>query len=101
MGSNPVADIKGLKIFDHCYIYSAYADDATIFLRVTFSMKHMADIFKNKLAGIGVLTRVEVEVCGMRFIDLSKLTLKIIYTHFSYNEKLKERKNFYKTASDI
>ena len=32
-------------------------------------------------------------VCCFRCIDLSNDILKILDTHFSYNEKLKEKKN--------
>ena len=45
-----------------------------------------------KIAGNGVLKGVQVAVCGLRFIDLMNDTLKILGTHFSYNEKLKEEK---------
>ena len=31
--------IKGLNIFDHCYLYSAYADDTTFFLKDVNSIK--------------------------------------------------------------
>ena len=34
-------EIKGLTIFDHCYLYSSYADDAIVFLQDTISIKHM------------------------------------------------------------
>ena len=37
----------------------------------------------------------------MRCIDLNVDTLKILGTHFSYNEKLKEEKNFYKIVTDM
>ena len=50
---------------------------------------------------IGVLKGVEMALCGMRCIDLNIDTLKILGTHFSYNEKLKERKNFYKIVTDM
>ena len=40
-------------------------------------------------------------VCGLRCIDLNIDTLKILGTHFSYNEKLKEEKNFYKIVTDM
>ena len=40
-------------------------------------------------------------VCGMRFIDLNIDTLKILGTHFSINEKLKEEKNFYKIVANM
>ena len=51
--------------------------------------------------GIGALKGVQVAVCGLRCVDLNNDTLKILGTHFSYNEKLKEEKNFYKTITDI
>ena len=38
-------EIKGLAIFDHCYLYSAYVDDTTFFLQNTLSIKHMVDAF--------------------------------------------------------
>ena len=37
----------------------------------------------------------------MRCIDLNVDTLKILGTHFSYNEKLKEEKNLYKILRDM
>ena len=40
-------------------------------------------------------------VCGLRCIDLNIDTIKILGTHFSYNEKLKEEKNFYKIVTDM
>ena len=55
----------------------------------------------SEIAGIGALKGVQVAVCGLRCIDLNNDTLKIVGTHFSYNEKLQEEKNFYKTVTDI
>ena len=49
--------------------------------------------------GIGALKRVQAAVCGLRCIDLNNDILKILATHFSYNEKLEEEKNFYKTVT--
>ena len=40
-------------------------------------------------------------VCALRCIDQNNDTLKILGTLFSYNEKLKEEKSFYKTVTDI
>ena len=96
--------IAGLTIFDHCYLYSAYADDATFFLNDTIFIKNMVDTFhlfsdfsglklnlsKCEITGIKVLQGVQVEVCGMRCVDLKNDTFKILGTHFSYNEKRKE-----------
>ena len=56
---------------------------------------------KPELEGIGALKEVQVAVCGLCFIDLNNDTLKVLGTHFSYNEKLKEGKNFYKTVTNI
>ena len=40
-------------------------------------------------------------VCGLRCIDLNNDTLETLDTHFSYDKKLKEEKNIYKTVTDI
>ena len=108
-------EIAGLTIFDHGYLYSAYADDTTFFLKDTISIKNMVDNFhlfsefsrlkpnlpKCEITGIGVLKEVQVAVCGMHCVDLKNDTLEILGTHFSYNEKLKEERNFYTTVTNI
>ena len=33
----PKPEMKGLTVFDHCYLYFAYADDTTFFLQDTIS----------------------------------------------------------------
>ena len=99
-------ETKGLAIFDHCYLYSAYTDDKTFFLQDTISIKQKFDAFhllsyfsgikpnfkKSEIAGIGALKGVQVTVCGLRRINLNNDTLKILGTDFSYNEKLKKEK---------
>ena len=108
-------EIAGLTIFDNCYLYSAYTDDTTFFLKDTISIKNMVDTFhlfsefsglkpnlsKFETTGIGVLKGVQVAVCGMRCVDLKNDTFKILGTHFCYNEKLKEERNFYTTVTNI
>ena len=59
------------------------------------------NLTKSEIAGIGVLKGLQVAVCGIRCIDLNIDTLKILGTHFSYNEKLKEEKNFHKIVTDM
>ena len=100
--------IKGLNISDHCYLYSAYADDTTFFLKDVNSIKEMVNSFhifssfsglrpnlsKCEIAGIGVLKWVKVAVCGIQCVDLVLDTIKILGTHFAYNKKLKEERNF-------
>ena len=44
---------------------------------------------------------VQVAVCAICCIDLNVDTLKMLGTYFSYNEKLKEEKNFYKIVTDM
>ena len=56
---------------------------------------------KCEVAGIKVLKGVSVAVCAMRCIDLNIDALKILVTHFSCNEKLKEEKLFYKIVTDL
>ena len=38
-------EIEGMAIFDYNYLYSAYADDTTFFLKDIISVKHMVDTF--------------------------------------------------------
>ena len=92
--------IKGIEIFDHCYLYTAYADDTTFFLKDKESIKELIKMFalfsnfsglkpnfsKCEIAGIGVLKSVKVAVCGMKCVDLTKETLKIVGVNFSYNK---------------
>ena len=59
------------------------------------------NLTKYEIAGIGVLKGVQVAVCGMRYIDLNIDTLEILGTHFSYNKKLKEEKDFHKIVPDM
>ena len=81
------------------YVYSAYADDTTLFQKDVNSTKEMVNSFhifsrfsglklnisKCEISGIGVLKGVKV--------DLVLDTIKILGTHFSYNEKWKEERN--------
>ena len=99
-------EIAGLTLFDNCYLYYAYAEDTTFFLKDTISIKNMVDTFhlfsdhsglkpnlsKCEITGIGVLKRVQVAVWGMRRVDPENDTLKTLGTHFSDKEKLKEEK---------
>ena len=59
------------------------------------------NLSKWEITSIGALKGVQVAVCGMRCVDLKNHTLKILGTYFSYNEKLKEERNFYTTVTSI
>ena len=56
---------------------------------------------KCEIAGIGVLKGVKVAGCAMQCVDLVLDTIKILGTHFSYNEKLKEERNFCLITANI
>ena len=40
-------------------------------------------------------------VCGIKCIDLTRETTKILGVHFSYNQKLKTQKNFVKSITNM
>ena len=44
------ADIQGLKIFDYCFFYTAYADDSTYFVKDILSINEVISSFKKLLA---------------------------------------------------
>ena len=70
-------DIHGLTFFYHTFLYTAYVDDTTFFLKDKESVKELINVFfsfhsglkpnksKCEIAGIGVLKRVSMELCRM------------------------------------
>ena len=108
--------IKGFEIFPKKFIYTAYADDTTFFLKNTESVTNLLEIFKHfsqfsglkpnkskcEIAGIGVLKGVKVALCGMRCVNLFEDTIKILGIHYSYNKQLDENdENFKKYIAKI
>ena len=99
--------INDLNIFDKTFLYTAYADDATFFLKDTKSIIELMDIFdtsskffvlkpnksKCEIAGIGVLKGMQLALCSMRCIDLVSNTVKILGLYYSYNEELEIQEN--------
>ena len=85
-------NIQGIKIFEHEYLYTAYADDTTFFLKDIASVKNTIilieffskfsglrpNINKCEIAGIGVLKNVNVVLCGVKNINLTEESLKIL-----------------------
>ena len=51
---------------------------------------------KFEIAGVAILNRVQVALCGMKCINLKSETVKILGVHFLYNKNLEQDKNFYK-----
>ena len=107
--------VKGINIFKHTYLYSAYADDTTFFLRYKRSIKELLNTFatfskysglkpnheKCEIAGIGVLKSVKVAVCGIKCINLCNDTIKITGIHVSYNKEKPNEKNFLESITKI
>ena len=89
-------DIKSLKILGNTFLYIAYADDATFFLRNLGSIKGLLNkislyssflalkpnLSKCEVDGIGLLKGVKVAVCGIKCIDLTKDAIKILGIFF-------------------
>ena len=88
--TNP--DTKGLQLFGHTFLYSAYVDDTTFFLRNEKSATEVIKTFekfslysglkinnaKCEIAGIGVKKGVKTTLCEMECIDLTSDVIKIL-----------------------
>ena len=108
-------DIHSLTFFDYTFLYTAYADDTTFFLKDIDSVKKVMNVFdtfsiysglkanKSKCAitGIGIVKGVSMELCGMECIDLTKNSVKILGIHFSYNKKIENEENFIRLIKKI
>ena len=101
-------NIKGLNIFNHEFLYTAYTDDTTFFVKDKNSDFKNLNIFhkfslvsglssnttKCEITGIATCKGVNVALCGMNCLNLMKETVKILGLHFSYNKKLEHEMNF-------
>ena len=106
---------QGLDILNYHFLYSAYADDSTFFLRNIDSVVELARKFKefssfsdlspnmskSEIVGIGSLKGVETAVCSMKNIDLTKDAVKITGISFSYNKAIQNKLNFRATIFKI
>ena len=77
-----------MKIFDHEYLYTVYADDTTFFLEdispINVVLKDLnsfscfsglrPNFTKCEIAEIGVLKSVNVALCGMKCLDHQYVT---------------------------
>ena len=108
-------EIKGLDIFGSEYLYSAYADDTTFFLKDLSSIRELLkvinsystysglkpNISKCEVAGIGVLKGVKVAICGFQCINLKTRAIKILGIYFSYDKNIQFENNFNKIITNI
>ena len=90
-------------------MYTAYVDGTTFILKDKESIKKVINVFDSfsiyfdlkpnkyvyKIAGIGVLGGVSIQLCGMEYIDLTKTSMKILGIYFYYNKKIKNEGNFF------
>ena len=108
-------DIRRITIFNHAFLYTAFADDSTFFFNDLVSVKNLIDTFtvfslfsrlkanfsKYEIAGLGSLKGVLEAVCGLKSINLTTDTIKILGVDFSYNSTLKVQNNFLDTIKSI
>ena len=101
-------NIKGLNIFNHEFLYTAYADNTGFFLKDKISVFETLNVFHNfslvsglspnttkcERASIGTPKGVNVALCGIKCLNLTKETVKVLGVHFSYNKKLEHEINF-------
>ena len=85
-------NVKDLNIFNHEFLYTAYADDTTLFLKDMISVFKTLNIFhkfslvselspnttKCEIAGIGTLKEVNGALWGMKCLSITKNSVKIL-----------------------
>ena len=93
--------INGHNIFDKTFLYTAYADDTTFFLKDKKSVIELMNIFdifskfsglkpnksKCEMAGLCALKRLQVALCGIRCIDLMSNIVKIFGIYYTLTMK--------------
>ena len=108
-------NIHGINIFNHDFLYTAYADDTYFFLKDLDSVKKVLEMLnqfymvlglrlnfsKYEIAGIGSLKDAKVALCGQKSLDLTKESIKILGVHISYNKKLPDDINFCMAVKNI
>ena len=108
-------EIKAGKKSEYCFIYTAWADDTSFFLKVIQFTGHLVEIFntfsifsglklhliKCKIATIAVLKSVQFTVSGLKYIDLRHEAIKILGTYFPCNKTIREESNFLKVFSIV
>ena len=107
--------IKGRNISNHTFLYTAYADDTTFFLKDKESLVEVIKVFdifssfsgfkpnksKCEVAQIETLKGAKMALYGMKSIGLRFNTVKILGIHFSYNKKNENNENFLEQITSI
>ena len=90
------------KHFRSWFLYTAYADGTTFFVKDLNSAKEVLinltlysnvsglypNLEKCQIPGIGHLKNVNVALCGIKSVNLMEYFIKILSDHISYNKKL-------------
>ena len=101
-------NIKGLNIFNHEFLYIVYANYTTFFLKEKISVfealnnSHKCslvsglslNITKCEISSIDTLKGVNVAICDMKCLNLTKEIVEILGVKFSCNNKLEHEINF-------
>ena len=88
-------NIHRITIFNHDFLYTPYADDTILFLKDLDSIQNVLEMLnqfymvsglhpnfsKCEIAGIGLLKDAKVAVCGLKSLDLTKESIKILGVH--------------------
>ena len=81
--------INGLNSFEKTFLYIAYADDTTFFLKDKKSVIELMKTFDIFLTFSGLkLSSVELALCGMECIDLIFNAIKILEVYHSSDKNL-------------
>ena len=94
------------RYFDQCFLLASYAGDSTFFLGDCNLIEILVNIFqaffqfsdlkpnsKCEIAGIGPLKGTIEVVAGLKLVDLTVDTMKILGVHFYCNKEVQIRKN--------
>ena len=103
-------------MFENTFLYTAYAEGSTFFLKDKNSIKELLNAVNNissltglkpnlskcEVAEIGALKGVKVVICGIKcIIDLTKEAINILGIFFPYDIPLQLENNFTKTILNI
>ena len=108
--------IKISKVsIDYLFLYTTYADDTTSFFESKESVEEFVKTFtlfssfsglkpkicKCEICGLSPLKGVEMAVCGMQSVDLTRDDIKILGIYFSHKINLMNQKNDRRAITNV
>ena len=104
-------NIHGLTFFDHTFLYTAYANDTTFFLKDKESVKEVMNVFATFFIYSGLKTnKCKCEIAGIGVLKgtmwngiyrLNKNLVKVLGIHLPHNKKIENEENFLKLINKI